>query len=94
MLTRVYQIVTDAALGALDVFRRIYEAIPGSVEALVVMFFVAVVVSLLIMPLRGGTPITGSASDEVRVTETKTLNHNTGKWNHTTSYSKTERRKR
>lgn len=94
MLSKCLDIMMDAANGAWAVFERIYAALPGSVSLLVVLFFVGIVISLIIMPIRGGTGISGASSDEVRETETRTFNHRTGKWNHTTSYSTTRRHKK
>lgn len=80
MLQECFDIMYTAATGAFDLFQRVLYRL-DAVPVFIVMFFVSVVISLLIMPLRGGTPITSAKSDEIVTTSTsRTYNHKTGKY--------------
>lgn len=80
MLQEAFDIVYTAALGAFNVFQRIFARL-DAVGYLVIIFFVATVISLLIVPLRGGSLVTSGSSDVVVTqTTTQTYNHKTKKF--------------
>lgn len=63
MLSSAIDLVSRSFAGAIAFFQRIFDAIPGSMELIVVMFFISVVLGLLILPLRGS--FSAGASDTV-----------------------------
>lgn len=71
MWTSVMNFVSTAGNAALDVFTRIYLAIPGAIAALLAVTLVVLVVDLLIMPIRG-RGIRGGSSDTVQKSKRET----------------------
>lgn len=86
-------LVGRAVNGAWGVFERMTKAFPGLVPILVSMFFISLVISLIVMPIRGGSVLSSSPSDEV-VTDTRTYDHKTKKWSHKTSYTTKSKQKK
>ncbi len=72
MLGDALTLVGHAVNGAWGVFDRLARAIPGWFEILVIMFFVSLVISLIIMPIRGQNALVSGSSDEVSSTPAKT----------------------
>lgn len=92
MLNDALSMVYRAFAGAWSVFERMFARL-DAVGVVLSIFFVSIVLSLIIAPIRGGSLTTG-ASDGIRVTENRTYNHNTKKLTHTTSYSQSRRQKK